>query len=88
MWTLISSTSHSCDYPLTVLTNIHADGVDVGEVGHGRPQGSTGGPHVVEEEDGHRGEAEHAELGHAQDVREEDKLRTQRWNNVSVTGQP
>lgn len=59
---------------LTVLTDIYTDGVDVGEVGHGRPHGSTGGPHVVEEEDRHGREAEHAQPGHAQNVREEHKL--------------
>lgn len=62
---------------LTILANIHADGVNVCEVGHGGLHGSTGGPHVVEEEDGHSGEAEHAEPGHAQDVCEEHELRTQ-----------
>lgn len=62
--------------PLTILTNVHTDGVDVGHVGHGRLHGSTGGPHVVEEEDGHGREAEHAEPGHAQDVSEEHKLRS------------
>lgn len=60
---------------LTILTNIHTDGVNVGEVGHRRPHGGTGRPHVVEEEDRHSGEAKHAEPGHAQDVREEHKLR-------------
>lgn len=58
----------------TILTNINADGVDVGHVGHGGPHGCTGGPHVVEEENGHGGEAENPEPGHSQDVREEHKL--------------
>lgn len=60
--------------PPTILTNINADGVDVGHVGHGGPHGCTGGPHVVEEENGHSGEAENPEPGHSQDVREEHKL--------------
>jgi len=68
-------------YSLTVLTNIHTDGVDLGEIGHGS-YGGTGGPHVVEEEDWHSGEAKHTQPGNAQDVCEEHKLRTQRWNNV------
>ena len=61
---------------LTVLTDVDADGVQVGEVGHGGPHGGAGGPHVVEEEDGDGREAEHAQPGHAQDVRQEHKLKT------------
>lgn len=60
--------------PPTILTNINTDGVDVGHVGHGGPHGCTGGPHVVEEENGHSGEAENPEPGHSQDVCEEHKL--------------
>lgn len=59
---------------LTILANIHADGVRVGEVGG--LHGVAGGPHVVEEEDGHGREAEDAQPGHAQDVRQEHKLET------------
>lgn len=67
-------------HTLTILTDIHTDGVDVGNVSHGRPHGGTGRPHVVEEENWHSGEAEHAEPGHAQDVSEEHKLRnTNHW---------
>lgn len=58
----------------TVLANVNADGVDVGDVGHGGPHGCTGGPHVVEEEYRHGGEAEHTKPGHAQNVGEEHKL--------------
>lgn len=65
-------------WSLTILANIHADGVDVGEVGRGRPHAGTGGPHVVEEEDRHGGEAEHAEPSYSQNVRKENELRTQR----------
>lgn len=71
-------------YSLTILTNIHTDGVNVGEVGHGRPHGGTGRPHVVEEEDRHGGEAKHAEPGHTQNVCEEHKLRTERWHDVTI----
>lgn len=69
-------------YSLTILTNIHTDGINVGEVGHGRPHGVTGRPHVVEEEDWHSGEAKHTEPGHTQNVCEEHKLRTQTWHNT------
>lgn len=62
----------------TVLADINADGVDVGDVGHGGPHGCTGGPHVVEEEHGHGGEAKNPEPGHSQNVREEHKLATGR----------
>lgn len=58
----------------TVLANVNADGVDVGDVGHGGPHGCTGGPHVVEEENRHGGEAENTKPGHAQNVGEEHKL--------------
>lgn len=75
-------------HPLTVLTDIHADGVNVGEVGHGSPHGGTGGPHVVEEEDRHSGEAEHTEPGHTQDVCEEHKLRAQRRHNKTHAHAP
>lgn len=37
---------------LTVLPDVHTDGVGIGDVGHGGLHGSTGSPHVVEEEDG------------------------------------
>lgn len=60
----------------TVLADINADGVDVGDVGHGGPHGCTGGPHVVEEEHGHGGEAKNPEPGHSQNVREEHELAT------------
>lgn len=59
---------------LTVLADVYADGVDVGEVGG--LHGGAGGPHVVEEEDWHGGEAKHAQPGHAQNVRQEHKLET------------
>lgn len=62
---------------LTILTNVHADGVDVGEVGHGRLHGVAGRPHVVKEEDRYGRETKHTEPGHAQNVREEHKLRKQ-----------
>lgn len=63
---------------LTVLTNIHADGVDASYVERWRIHGITGGPHVVEEEDGYGGEAKHAQPSHTQDVREEHKLKMQK----------
>lgn len=58
----------------TVLANIHADGVNVGEVDRGGPHGGTGRPHIVKEEDWHSGEAKHTEPGHTQNVCEEHKL--------------
>lgn len=67
---------------LTVLANVYADGVDVGEVGG--LHGGAGGPHVVEEEDWHGGEAKHAQPGHAQNVRQEDKLQMRTHNTCVV----
>lgn len=67
---------------LTILTGIHADGINVCEVGHWRLHGSTGRPHVVEEEDGHSREAKHTEPCHTQDVCEEHKLKTQECHSV------
>lgn len=61
----------------TVLPDVNADGVQVGEVGHGGLHGCAGGPHVVEQEHRHGREAEHAQPGHAQDVSQEHKLRPQ-----------
>lgn len=67
---------------LTILTGIHADGINVCEVGHWRLHGSTGRPHVVEEEDGHSREAKHTEPCHTQDVCEEHKLKTKECHSV------
>ena len=75
----VGQTDTQSVHSLTVLTDVDADAVDVdGEVGHGRPHGGAGGPHVVEEEDGHGGEAEHAQPRDAQDVGQEHKLVAQR----------
>lgn len=60
---------------LTVLPNVHADGFRRGDVGIRGPHGSTGIPHVEEEENGYRREAEDGEKGKSEDVGQEDELR-------------
>lgn len=60
---------------LTVLPDIHTDGVRRGDVGVGRLHGSTGIPHVEEEQDRYRREAEDGEEGQSEDVGQEHELR-------------
>ena len=60
---------------LTVLPDVHADGVRRGDVGVRRPHGGTGIPHVEEEENGYRREAEDGEEGQSEDVGQEHELR-------------
>lgn len=62
----------------TVLTHVHADALDGGEVGHRWAHGSAGRPHVVEKEHGHRRETENPKPGDSQDVRQKHKLRKRR----------
>lgn len=60
---------------LTVLPDVHADGVGRGDVGVGRPHGGAGSPHVKEEEHGYRREAEDGEEGQEEDVGQEHELQ-------------
>ncbi|TNN51880.1 hypothetical protein EYF80_037906 [Liparis tanakae] len=60
------------------------DGLDVGEVGRGGAHGGAGGPHVVEEEDRHGGEAEHAEPGHAQNKPSASRMIPYRKKNEAM----
>lgn len=60
---------------LTVLPDVHADGVGRGDVGVGGLHGGAGGPHVEEEEDWYRREAEDGEEGQEEDVGQEHELR-------------
>lgn len=59
----------------TVLPDIHADGVRRGDVGVGRLHGCASIPHVEEEENGDRREAEDGQEGQGQDVGQEHELR-------------
>lgn len=58
----------------TVLPDVHADGVRRRDVGVGRPHGGTGVPHVEEEENWDRSEAEDGEEGQEEDVGQEHEL--------------
>lgn len=60
---------------LTVLPDVHTDGVRRGDVGLRRPHGSAGVPHVEEEENGYRREAEDGKEGQSEDVGQEHELR-------------
>lgn len=60
---------------LTVLPDVHTDGVRRGDVGVRRPHGSAGSPHVEEEENGDPREAENGEEGQSEDVGQEHELR-------------
>ena len=59
---------------LTILPDVHTDGVGHGDVGFRRPHGRAGAPHVEEEEDGDRREAEDGEEGQEEDVGQEHEL--------------
>lgn len=63
----------------TVLPDIHADGVRRGDVGVGRLHSCTSIPHVEEEENGDRREAEDGQEGQGQDVGQEHELRRGQW---------
>lgn len=63
---------------LTVLPHIHTDVLHRGKVGDGRLHCGTCGPHVVEEEDRHSGEAEDAQPSQAQNVGQEHKLKPEK----------
>lgn len=60
---------------LTVLPDVHADGVRRGDVGIRGPHGSAGVPHVEEKENGDRREAENGKEGQSQDIGQEYELR-------------
>lgn len=60
---------------LTVLPDVHTDGVRRGDVGIRGSHGSAGGPHVEEEEHGYRREAEDCDEGQSEDVGQEHELR-------------
>lgn len=66
---------------LTVLPDIHTDGVRRGDVGVRGPHGGTGSPHVEEEENGYRREAEDGEKGQSEDVGQEHELRRAQGRN-------
>jgi len=61
---------------LTVLPDIHTDGVRRCNVGVWRPHGSTGIPHVKKEENWDRREAEDGEEGQSKDVSQEHELKS------------
>lgn len=58
----------------TVLPDVHADGVRRGDVGVGRPHRRAGVPHVEEEENGNRREAEDGQEGQEENVGQEHEL--------------
>lgn len=60
--------------PLTILPNVHTDGVRRGDVGIRRPHGSTGIPHVEKEENWDRRKAKDGEEGQGEDVGQEHEL--------------
>lgn len=60
---------------LTILPDIHADGVRRGNVGIRRLHGSAGVPHVEEEEDWNGSEAEDGDEGQDEDVGQEHELQ-------------
>ena len=64
-----------CVGQLAVLPDVHADGVRQGDVGVWGPHGGAGIPHVEEEENGDRREAEDGEEGQGEDVGQEHELR-------------
>lgn len=63
---------------LTVLPDVHTDGVRRGDVGIRRPHGSTGIPHVEEEENGDCCEAEDGEEDQSEDVGQEHELKREK----------
>lgn len=58
----------------TVLPDVHADGVRGGDVGVGRPHRRASVPHVEEEENGNRREAEDGQEGQEKNVCQEHEL--------------
>lgn len=64
--------------PLTILPNVHTDGVRWGDVGIRRPHGSTSIPHVEKEENWDGREAEDGEEGQGEDVGQEHELENTR----------
>lgn len=63
---------------LTVLPDVHADGLRRGDVGVGRLHGGASVPHVEEEQDGYRREAKDGQEGQSQDVGQEHELKKRR----------
>lgn len=59
---------------LTILPDIHTDGIRRGDVGVRRLHGSAGIPHVKEQEHGDRREAEDGKEGQSEDVGQEHEL--------------
>lgn len=69
---------------LTVLPDVHTDGLRRGDVSIRRLHGSAGTPHVKEKEHGDRRKAEDGEEGQKQDVGQEHELETEeRRQNIS-----
>ena len=69
---------------LTILPDIHADGVGGGDVGQGGLHGGAGGPHVEKEEDGDRREAKDGEEDQRQDIGQEHELGEGRNHYVNI----
>lgn len=60
---------------LTVLPDVHADGVGEGDVGVRRPEAGAGVPHVKEDEDRDGREAEDGQERQRQDVGQNHELQ-------------
>lgn len=71
----LTNTVHVISKLLTVLPDIHTDGVRRSDVSIGRFHGSTGIPHIKEEENRDRREAEDGKEGQEEDVGQEHELR-------------